>query len=415
MSKSTLSREELLRYFNDPHYRRKNRKGFISRHKKFFIWFSSALVILIIFLIVYIFSGLPSFEELENPKPALASNVYSYDGKILGQFFIENRIETNIDSLPPHLINALIATEDRKFYSHWGVDLDRIVKATFKNLVPFFGKGGGASTITQQLARNLYKLVEREENFLDVAVRKIREWITAIQLEKTYTKKEILEMYFNITWFGRGSYGIESAARNFFGKPASQLNLQESALLIAMLRNPSFYDPIRKPENAYGRRNLILKIMYETNFITKEQYELAKNDNIRLVRMSEFSKTIAPHFLEFIRQQMIEKFENDNLDLYRDGLNIYTTIDYNLQKYANEAVAEHLAEYQKLFDQNWKWNNKDELINSLLDKAIRNHSSYLLAEDSNTKNIVYNQLKNNQQFVDSVKKVAQTIEVGFVA
>jgi penicillin-binding protein 1A len=415
MAKKNFSHEELQRYFNDPAYRRKNSRGFLSRNKKFFIWGGLFLLVFLSALTIYIFIGLPTFEELENPRPSLASNVYSYDGHLLGQFYIQNRIETHIDSLPKHLVNALIATEDRKFYSHWGVDLDRVAKAIVKNIITLSKKSGGASTITQQLARNLYQLVEREENLLDVAVRKIREWITAVQIEKTYTKDEILVMYFNIAYFGRGSYGIESGARNFFGKPASKLNLQESALLIAMLRNPWYYDPIRNPENSYSRRNLILKIMLDTDYINESEYQAAVKDNIRLMKTSEFTKSIAPHYLEFVRQQLVRKAEKYEIDIYRDGLNIFTTIDYNMQKHANEAVAEHLKEYQLLFDKSWTWKNKDELINSLIEKGIRNHPSFLSAIDENEKKSVVQQLKQDPNFIDSLKRTATTIEAGFVA
>ncbi len=414
MAKNILSQEELHKYFNDPSYRRKSSRSFWRKHRKFFLWNFVIVFFIVIILGIYVYQGLPSFEELENPKPSLASNVYSYDGQILGQFFIQNRIETHIDSLPKHLINALIATEDRKFYSHWGVDLDRFFKAIVKNIITLSGKGGGASTITQQLARNLYKLIEKEENFLDVILRKVREMITAIQIEKTYTKDEILVMYLNISYFGRGSYGIESAARNYFGKPASQLNLQESALLIALLRNPTFYDPIRNPENSYSRRNLILRIMSETGYITATEYQTARADNIRLVRTSEFTKSIAPQFLEYVRQQLVQKAEKYNLDLYKDGLNIYTTIDYNMQKHANEAVAEHLKEYQELFDKSWSWKNKDDVVRSIIDKAIKSHPSFLVAANDQERSMVELELKNSKSFIDSVKKVAQTIEAGFV-
>ncbi|MGE5437647.1 MAG: transglycosylase domain-containing protein, partial [Syntrophothermus sp.] len=190
MSKKNLTDQEYQDYFNNK--RKRNLKRFLpndEKRRKKFIALSIVLSIFFIF-IIYIIVGLPSFEELENPRPTLASKVYTIDGELLGQFFIENRIETNIDSLPAHLIEALIATEDRDFYEHWGVDLERFGKAMFKNIFLFSREG--ASTITQQLAKNLYSLKSRDENFFDTGVRKIREWITAVQLERTFTKKEIL-------------------------------------------------------------------------------------------------------------------------------------------------------------------------------------------------------------------------------
>ncbi|MBT8387998.1 MAG: transglycosylase domain-containing protein, partial [Ignavibacteria bacterium] len=179
------------------------------------------LITLLVLFVVYIYSGIPSLEELENPRPNLASKVFTADGELLGQFFIENRIETDLDSLPAYLINALIATEDRKFFDHWGVDLPRFFKAMIKNIVTFSREG--ASTITQQLAKNLYELKTLEENKIDVGVRKIREWISAVQIEKRFTKKEILELYLNVSYFGKSAYGIEAGAQVYFNKKASEL------------------------------------------------------------------------------------------------------------------------------------------------------------------------------------------------
>ena len=240
MAKKNYSDSEMKKYFNDPKHRNKRKKKNLNTKRN---WFIAGGILLVLFLAfaVYIFSGLPSLEELENPKPVLASKVYTIDGEVLGQFFIENRVETDFDSIPKPLIQALISTEDRRFYDHWGVDLSRFAKAMVKNIFTFSREG--ASTITQQLAKNLYKLKSKHENLFETGVRKIREWITAIQIEKTYTKNEILELYLNVSYFGKGAYGIESAAQQYFGKDASQLTIPESALFVALLKSSANYDP----------------------------------------------------------------------------------------------------------------------------------------------------------------------------
>lgn len=414
MARKNISREEIFRYIKNGEFRKQTHKKFFEEHRKGIL--ISLIISLILFMafVVYIFSGLPSFEELENPRPYYASNVFSLDGRLIGQFFIQNRIEVGIDSIPKYLIDALIATEDRKFYNHWGIDIDRIAKAIFWNVITLSRKSGGASTITQQLARNLYKLVEKETNPLDLALRKFREMITAVQLERNFTKNEILEMYLNISYFGRGNYGIEAAARNYFGKTVKYLTLKESTILISLLRNPAYYDPIRNPENSYGRSKLILKIMLEQGYINENQYNRALKEVVEFKKAPEFTSTLAPHFLEYVRQQLIQRSEKYEVDIYRDGLNIFTTIDYNMQKYANEAVTEHLKEFQPLFEKSWDWKKNQDKLEYYLSKAIKSNPEYISAETEEDKKFVEIRLRNNRHFVDSVKHDALKIEVGFV-
>jgi penicillin-binding protein 1A len=234
MAKKKYSDSDYNEYFNSFSKKKKNRT---KRNNKRLWTIFSIIFAIFLFLMIYIISGIPSLEELENPRPVLASKVFSADGELIGQFFIENRIETSLDSLPQHLIDALIATEDRRFYDHWGVDVQRFVKAMIKNIFSL-SFSEGASTITQQLSKNLYSLKSGRENKLDTGVRKIREWITAIQIEKNFTKEEILELYLNVSYFGKSAYGIESAAQVYFSKKASELSLPESAIFIAFLNHP---------------------------------------------------------------------------------------------------------------------------------------------------------------------------------
>ena len=191
-----------------------NKKKSSSIKKVFWSLFAFFIVFIMVagfFLYQHIIQGLPSLEQLENPKPRLSSKVYSQEGKLVHQFFRQNRIETKLDSVPDRVIDALIATEDRKFFDHWGVDLERFAKAMIKSLI-FFKREGG-STITQQLAKNLYELKTYDENLFETGIRKIREWITAVQIERQYTKEEILTMYLNISYFGHGAYGIQMASK----------------------------------------------------------------------------------------------------------------------------------------------------------------------------------------------------------
>ncbi len=388
-----------------------------DKRRKTIIIVSLSVLVLLILFIAFIFQGLPSLEQLENPKPILASKVYSEDGELIGQFFIENRIETDIDSIPKHFINALIATEDRNFYDHWGVDVGRFIKAMIKNVISLsFIEGEGASTITQQLAKNLYNLKVKNENSFETVIRKIREWITAIQIEKTYTKREILEMYLNVSYFGRSAYGVETASNIFFHKKAKDLNLQESALLIALLRSSVYYDPVKRYDNAIARRNLVMRNMITAGYLDESTYERLKDKPIVLgsEKIGGYT-TIAPHFMEYIRQQMEKLSDRYGFDLYRDGLNIYTSLDSRMQRAANIAAKEHLAEYQDLFDKSWNWEKYKSVLNAVIDKAVRTHPSYIAAKSESDRSRIARELRYRKSFIDSVKKVEQTIEVGFVA
>ena len=412
MTKRKNSDFDFKRYFNDPSYRNRKISG-IFKNKKPRLIILSVISVLFLALIIYILSGLPSLEELENPRPQLASKVYTTDGELLGQFYIENRMETDIDSLPPFLIDALIATEDRKFYDHWGVDLSRFFKAMIKNVFTFSREG--ASTITQQLAKNLYELKSYDENIFDTGIRKIREWISAIQIEKNYTKKEILELYLNVSYFGRSAYGIESASKVYFNKKSIDLTVSEAALFVALLKSPVYYDPINRVENAVRRRNLVMYNMVVTDKLKDEEYQKLKAQPINLAS-EKIGGTIseAPHFMEYIRQKLTPIADQYGFDLYRDGINIYTTLDLRMQKIANKVVADHLQEYQVLFNKNWNWKKNKDVLTSLIDKSIKNNSQYRIAEDKEEKAEIYNRLKNDQRFIDSVKKAESTIQAGFV-
>ena len=399
---------------------KQKKQSMLRKNLKKVLWYGGgtllfALLLATYFLFIYITEALPSLEELENPKPRLASTVYSVDGEQIGEFFRENRIEVGIDSIPPMLVNALIATEDRKFYTHWGVDLDRFMKAMVKTI--FLGKREGASTITQQLAKNLYGYKGTQEAFYEVIVRKIREWITAVQIEQTYTKEEILEMYLNVSWFGRGAYGIEMASKVYFGKTSKELTIPEIATLIPLLKNPFGYDPIRHYNRSLQRRNIVIDNMVAVGYLSNEQGNEFKAEPIKVEAENiakRFRSNKAPHFVEYVRQQM-EKLEDDyGFDLYEDGLTIYTSLDTRMQEIATESAVTHLDDFQAQFDKYWNWNRHKDVLDELLDKAIKKRADYRKLTDPVEKRELVTSLKKNVAFVDSVQKAEQTIEVGFV-
>jgi len=368
----------------------------------------SLVVVTIIYTFVVLSSGLPTLEELENPRQDLATQVISADGELLDHFATTRRTYTPYDSIPTTFINALIATEDRAFHDHWGVHTMRIVKAFAKNVFAFRTKEG-ASTITQQLARNLYFTQEQTLS------RKIREAWTALQIERTYTKHEILEMYANTVYYGRGAYGIRVAAQVYCNKEPMQLTLAESAYLVGLFKAPEKYNA--DDSAGIARRNLILTIMRDEELISHDDWAQATTAPVTKPDRKEVSRGIAPHFVEMIRQQLSRGGEWNEIlkghDLYRDGLIIHTTLNAHVQRYANEAVAEHLTDYQKLFDRTWNWKAKRKVLDAVLQRAISQRTDYIAASKEKRKQIAA-RLKRDAHFVDSVKRIAATIQCGVV-
>lgn len=295
-----------------------------------------------------LFKGLPSIEELENPKPELASLVYSEDGVLLHKFFLKNRTFVPLRSISKWAPAALIATEDVAFYKHWGVDLRRLGIAVGENIIKGRTRWQGASTITQQLAKNLYLTQERTLS------RKAKEFVTAVQLERTYTKSEILALYLNTVYFGSGAYGIESAAQTYFGKPARLLTIPESATLIATLKNPTAYNPSKYPSSSLSRRNLIIGLMEKEGFITHAQAVKAKATPLVLHYTPVNHQGLAPYFTEYLRQTIKTTSMLEGVNVYRDGLTIQTTLDSRMQKYAQQAIAAQAAFLQAQFDRSWR-------------------------------------------------------------
>lgn len=377
------------------------------------------LLVLFTFISIGLFGFMPTFEELENPRSNLASEIYSSDQVLLGKYYIENRSNVHFDELSPNVVNALVATEDARFIDHSGIDVRSLFRVVIGVVTGNRGAGGG-STITQQLAKNLFPR-DSNQNFVKTVLTKFKEWVTAVKLEHNYTKEEIIAMYLNTVDFGNQSFGIKSAARTYFNKTTDSLNIQESAMLIGLLKAPTRYSPVRNPENAMKRREVVLKQMQVYGFISEQQY-----DSIRVLpidmsrfRIQDHNEGMATYFREFLKilltrkkpveedysdakkyKEDMEQWEknpvygwcNKNLksdgtpyNIFKDGLRIYTTINSKMQRYAEEAVSEHIGkELQNDFYKHWKgvkrapydWRLSNDQVNKMIMQGVYRSERY---------------------------------------
>ena len=334
------------------------------------------------------FGDMPTFEELENPSTNLASEIISADGKVLGTYYIENRSNVSYSELSPHLVNALLAIEDIRFYEHSGIDQRALLRVIF-GIATGNDKGGG-STLTQQLAKNLFP---RGENLStpQLVIRKFQEWVTATKLEYNYSKDEIIAMYLNTVFFGHNSYGIKKASETFFNLAPIDLNIEQAALMAGVVNAPSRFSPIRNPENALRRRNLVISQMALYGFITPQERDSISQIPID---MSDFgvldhNTGQATYLREYLRQELTEwaktskKADGTPYNIYKDGLKIYTTIDSRMQQYAEEAVKEHLSlDLQPAFNNHWKgyknapFSLEEEEIESLMELSMKRSERY---------------------------------------
>ncbi len=393
------------------------------------IYFSFLGLIFLVFLLVSVgaFGFMPTFDELENPRSNLATEIHSADQVLLGKFFYENRSNVHFEDLSPNLVNALIATEDARYMNHAGVDARSLMRVITFTVIGGKESSGGGSTITQQLAKNLFP---RKENpsFFELVSTKLREWVTAVKLERNYTKQEILAMYLNTVDFGSQSFGIKSAARTFFNKTPDSLNLQESALLVGILKAPTRFSPIRNPQNAVDRRTTVFAQMRKYNFISEAEFDSLKALPLDMskFRIQDHTAGIATYFREYLRMMLtasepkeedytdlikykIDKDEWDNnpaygwcnknlkadgtpYNLYKDGLHIYTTINSKMQRYAEEAVVEHLSkDLQPEFYKHWKgvkkapydWTLSDEKIDQMIWQGVKRSERYRAMKEQN--------------------------------
>lgn len=312
------------------------------------IWQIFAAGIVLLLLVVFFtamgwLGKLPDINELENPSTKLASEIYASDGVQLGKIYSqEDRTNIKYNELPKHIVNALVATEDARFFKHSGIDIKSLFRAVF-----FLGKRGGGSTITQQLAKNMFHPAKR--NLIERVLQKLKEWVIAAELEKRYTKDEIILMYFNtVPW--ENSYGIKSAAKRFFNKETKDLNLEEGALLVGLLKASGFYHPVHHPDRALNRRNTVFNQMEKYGYLTKEERDSFKSLPMDIdYQMISHNQGLATYFREYLRQYLKDWCEKKGFNLYNDGLKIYTTIDSRIQRHAEEAVSQHMSTLQAQF------------------------------------------------------------------
>lgn len=319
--------------------------------------FFGGLGVFILFLMLCnwgVFGKMPSIDDIQNPSASLSSQVYAQDGSLMGKFFLEDRVNVEFKDINSNVVNALVATEDERFYDHSGIDLRSIGRA-----IRGLGRDGGASTITMQTAKNLFTDNWATKNFIVRAIQKIKESIIAVKLEKNFTKDEIIALYLNTVEYSDHVYGIRNAAKTFFQKEPDRLSVHEAAMLIGMVNAPSLYNPRRNPTKAFERRNLVIDQMKRNNYLTAAQADSVKaipNDMSMYKKLDE-TTGLGPYFRSNLAEELKkwcdthEKANGDKYNIYTDGLKIYTTINPRMQLYAEEAVAKHLSYMQKMLNQ----------------------------------------------------------------
>ena len=322
-----------------------------------FFWISLGIIlsgaIVVLLFIGFLSRDLPSLEQLENYDPDLVTRIYSADGKVLNELFVQKRVFVELYNIPAQMQNAVVASEDRRFYEHWGLSLRSVARAIGINILSLSYRQG-FSTLTQQLARNLYKTIGFEDSIL----RKIKEVITAVQIERTYTKDEILEMYLNTVHFGHGTYGVEAATKRFFGKESKDLTVDESALLVGLLPSPASYSPVRHPERARKRRNTVLRLMRDQGYINHSEHAQYRAMTLESIN-EDPTRGLAPYFTEYVRRLLEQEDEALGINIYRDGLKIYTTLDSRLQSIAEKFILDAINKSQEKLN-NRIINNQEE-------------------------------------------------------
>ena len=431
----------------------------MNRLKLFFkrIWILATFSIISIFSFILsvnynpynLFGDMPSLQDLEKPESELSSELYSSDNKLLGKYFRYNRSPIEFNDLSEKLITTLLVTEDIRYYDHSGIDLKGLVRASygvFKNILTFGASGleGGGSTITQQLAKNLFKI--RRENkgklsnvpFLGLVISKVKEWIVSIKLEEFYTKKEILAMYLNTAEYGSNSYGIKVASKTYFNKLPSELNYNESSIIVGLLNKPTKYNPYFNPENALKKRAEIFYNLYKYEIINKTLYDSLKNSGLGLTyKVENQNAGQATYFRTVVRNYLISWAKENNYDLFSDGLKIYTTINSQMQAHAEKAVSDQMSRLQKIFDDHWNGKNpwidekgfeiKDFLKNSI--KRTR-YFKNLMNNNNNDTSLVFSLLNKKKEMkvfswegevdtlfstMDSLKYYKNFLQAGFIS
>ena len=387
-----------------------------SLQKKITKWFWIVITLPVVcmvlaLLLVALFAKIPSFEQIENPDSNLATLLISEDGKVINTYHIENRSYVSYDQIPKHIIDAAVATEDARFYRHSGIDFRGLGRVAVKTLLMGDSSQGGGSTITQQLAKTLYPRQDVSSKIpggrqIKMIGIKLKEWITAVKIERNYTKQEIVTMYLNQIFFGGNAYGIKAAANTFFAKDPSELTVEEGACLVGMVNKPTRYNPALHPEQSLARRNHVLKQMRRSNYLTKAELDsISQIPIVVTYRQQDHNSGYGPYFRDMLRKFMnatepkrssytqVEDYRADSLawrenplygwlnknrkpdgtqyDLDRDGLRIYTTIDSRMQKYAEEAVAQHLGkELQNTLNKELKYRTRFPFSNDVTKEEV---------------------------------------------
>jgi len=463
MSKVEYTEEELNRYFSDAQARRPNGNGRRGRgagrrrpqkglrgyfHDRFeddekaqaafVLSLIAGAGLLVVFILgiwtLFLLDDLPTFDQLDNPNFQLATVAYTADNKELARYAFQNRSWVTYDEISPHVINGLIATEDHRFYSHWGIDIPGIFAAAAEIITK--GDLRGASTISQQLARNLYN----QDIGFDVSLtRKLKEMITAVQLERRYTKREIIEMYLNTVPFSENAFGIEASSQTFYSKPAIELDPLESAVLVGMLRATTYYNPHRNPNNSREVRNVVLNNMARHGFLSADFVEEHRDDPVVVDynASAEVTASLAPYFAEQVRLWMRDWARENGHSLYADGLRVFTTLDSRMQELATEAVQENMDGLQSVVDYEWSssrsgsssdldwyiersgyepfdyfWDSKRQLVNSFVRETTHFRS---LRQAGVSSDEALSRLRGNEAFMDSLKAQKTRLETGMVS
>lgn len=354
---------------------------------------SGIFLVLLLCLLVYFgaFGKLPSQADLRAIQNHTASEIYSEDGVLLGKYYVENRINVSFEAISPSIVQALIATEDARFFQHKGVDLRSWGRVLFKTVLMGDESSGGGSTISQQLAKNIFH--RQRYRFLSIPITKLKEMFIARRLERVYSKDELINLYLNTVPFGGNMFGVEVAARQLFNTSAKDIKTEQAAVLVGMLKGNTYYSPVRNPERSLRRRNTVLKQMLKYNYLDATTVDSLKELPLELAyRRENKHEGMATYFREHLRQDLEDRMQDyvkedgEPYNIYKDGLKIYTTIDSRLQRYAEESVAEQMKALQKAFDQHWKkrkpWGN-DKVITQEM-KRSRRYKSLSAAGNSET-------------------------------
>ncbi|WP_432712204.1 transglycosylase domain-containing protein [Pedobacter sp.] len=329
-----------------------------------------------------VFGTLPSFRDIEHPKSNQATEIVAEGGKVMGTYFVQNRSNVTYPEISPFVINALISTEDTRFMEHSGIDFKRTFTIIFYNLI---GKKQGASTITQQLALNLFSEEGRQKNFFKRLMQKFQEWVIAVKLERNYTKEEIITMYLNTVDFGNQAFGIKSAARVYFNTTPDQLSVTEAATLVGLQKGITRYSPTRNPDRSLTRRNTVMAMMVKANHLTQEQFDVEKQKPLGLkFNAANVSDGIAPYFRSVLKNEVRKIFQERSIlkadgtpyDLDRDGLRIITTINYDMQVYAEEAQKEYMKILQAQFAKSWKGKNPFKGKELQIEQGVKRSDRY---------------------------------------